>query len=118
VKYELPAERSVRILTLITFLTPILVYWFYTLDILLIGIAVIIPLLIVFIIVYTYTPKEVIVDDNRVIIKMVLGQIVVPYDKIMEVSFFGKLNWKTIRILAQVVYFVCQKLVMFGFMQE
>lgn len=85
-------------MTLITFLIPlILVYWFYTLE-LLIGIAVIIPLLIVFIIVYAYTPKEVILDDRCLVIKRVLGQIVIPYDKIREISFFEKLNWKTIRI--------------------
>ncbi|MCS7122324.1 MAG: PH domain-containing protein [Archaeoglobaceae archaeon] len=98
-RYKLPIEMSVKIVTLITFLIPVVIfYWFYTLEILLVGGLISTLLLILFVVVYTYTPKEVVLERSGLVIKKVLGQVVVPYDKIKEVFFFERFNWKTIRV--------------------
>ncbi len=98
-RYKLPAERSVRIFTLAMFLIPFILFFsFYALDMPLVGIITGIPILIVSAVTYAYAPKEVILEKNAVVIKRVLGQVVIPYGKIREVSFFEKLNWKSIRI--------------------
>ena len=55
-------------------------------------------LFMVFAVIYACTPKEVTLEDNAVVIKKTFGKITIPYSKIREVSFFEKLNWKTIRI--------------------
>jgi len=97
--YRLPAGKSVKIITPLAFLMPLaLLIWFYILDITLVGILISIPLFIVFSVVYAYTPKEVVLEDEQLVIKKVFGKVSISYSKIEEISYFKKLSWKTIRL--------------------
>jgi membrane protein CcdC involved in cytochrome C biogenesis len=67
--YRLPAGKSVKIITPLVFLIPsALLIWFYTLE-LSFAVLIAIPLFIIFSVVYAYTPKEVVLENDKIVIK-------------------------------------------------
>ncbi|MBO8181628.1 MAG: hypothetical protein H0Z28_02405 [Archaeoglobus sp.] len=61
-------------------------------------IAVTLPLSVIIAVVYAFSPKEVILKKDKIAIRKALGEVNIPYFKIKDVSYFGKLRWKTIRL--------------------
>ncbi len=97
-RYKLPTEKSVKVITLITLLIPAAILcWLYTIDKLL-TIVTSTLLFIIFVVIYAYTPREVMLDEKGIVIRRIFGQIIIPYGKIKGVSFIDKLGWKTVRI--------------------
>jgi|Deesub1362A_J573_1020465.scaffolds.fasta_scaffold14562_3 hypothetical protein len=101
-RYGLPTGSGVKIITFLTLVLPLAVaislYWLYSIDFFVIGVAVTLPIFVIFAIVYAYSPKEVILEIDRIVIRKVFGEVTIPYSRIKDVSYFGKLKWKTIRL--------------------
>jgi hypothetical protein len=100
-KYSFPVGRSVKIITLLTYLLLlILFYWFYIFKEIFSPIfaLVTISVFVIIAITYVYTPKEIILENDRLVIKRVIGKVEIPYKQIREVSYLEKLKSKIIRL--------------------
>jgi hypothetical protein len=78
----------------------ILFYWFYVFNALFstVFILAFTLTLALFTITYAYVPKEIILENDRLVIKRVIGKVDIPYKQIREVSYLEKLKSKIIRL--------------------
>ncbi len=86
-------DKTTKIITALGILItifPIVVFAYFEILSEPIILAIAISILIVPVIVYLYSPKKIILEDDRIVIKRVLGSVEIPYAKIKEIFFLSK----------------------------
>ncbi len=95
-EYSLPADRTVKTLTAIGILVVAIVFLLTVLFRPASGVAEFtasiasILLIVVFAVTYLYSPKRIVLEEDKIIIERVLGKVEIPYTDIREVSLVSR----------------------------
>ncbi len=83
-EYSLPSDKTTKIITTIGILIttlPIAIFAYFELLSEPIILAIAVSILIVSFITYLYSPRKIILENDRIIIKRTLGSVEIPYSK-------------------------------------
>jgi hypothetical protein len=105
-EYDIPVDRTTKILTaigLLLALLPIIIFAYFEVLFEQVYIAILTFIAISLIAVYLYSPKKIVVESDKIIIKKVLGYVEIPYSSVKEVLFLSKP--KMLRLLGSSGFF-------------
>ncbi len=92
-EYDLPTDKTTKIITVLGILgtlSPIALFTYFGILSEPVIPAISASILIVLVIAYLFSPKKIVLEDDRVVIGRVFGSVEIPYTKIREVTFLGK----------------------------
>lgn len=92
-EYNLPMDKTTKIITatgILGCIFPISVFAYFGIFSEPIILAIAVSILTFPIIIYLYSPKKVILEEDRIVIKRILGVVEIPYVKIKEITRINK----------------------------